>query len=100
MPTKMQAKLALDKALGNGGELDIHLMHEKDAISFRFLLYKARREVARALAKIDGIDESEVTTDYDDMTFKVIQKDGNWFVSIRTVKGDIRFLDPHTGMSV
>lgn len=100
MTTKVQARVALDKALANGGSLDILFTEEKDAISFRFLIYKARKDFAKQLAKIEDIPVDQVRTDYDDMTVTVKLVDNGYACCIRTLADALTYRDPNTGQEL
>lgn len=97
MTTRQQARVALDKALANDGELIIRTESRRAAHAFRFLLYKERMAFRKALAKAEGRDPADTKTEYDDLEIRVEADAGGGIVKIGMNTGEIVFVDPKTG---
>ena len=93
--SKKQAKIVLNKALLNGGELIINCQSHEAASALRLFIYKERAAMRKTLAKAMKVDEDEVTTDYDDMQFFI---KGNR-LEIKPAP-TFELLDPKTGEKI
>ena len=90
------ARQALQKALTNNGQLAIKCESKKEAISFRFSLYQARKSIKKELAKYEGGDIDDVITDYCGLEFSLVERDGDYIVQIG-VQPKVEMFDPTTG---
>ncbi len=74
------AKRALNKALNNGGELEVLCPSRDAAVALRLTCYRFRRTLRNRLAKAEGIDKADVDMEYDTLILTIAEGDDGWYL--------------------
>ena len=96
-----KTSIILDKALGNGGNLDVVLSNKAQCTNLRRKIYRTRWALKKKLAVIEGLEPEEVTTEYDDLVLRIKRKENQWILEIREERqASLKLICPNTGISI